>query len=350
MLLSIVCFILVVIFISLVKNNNEKNLNDVNGNYNSKIKSANLSVDYEIDQVIKDIELLDLNTVNVPIVINIENLTSSNFYIDKNSKIKAKKLIKKLKKKNIKVILEAYPWIDNGQKYETEWNPSNKKEFFENWKYRVIKTLVKDIANPLDVEIMNIASNLVYVESYEDEWCDIINYVKTTFKGEVTYRTSWWYTSQSMPKSYEEYNNKLKNKIFDQVDFISIAAYFELSKKSTNSADDLVNALSESTVFDRKQNIKEEIYNLYKAHNKQILFGELGFARRQNASSQPWNPEPSNIKDDKEQARCFDAYKKVFENEEWIRGFSIFCVGKIDEFKNYYPSKQSIEVIKSWYK
>lgn len=41
--------------------------------------------------------------------------------------------------------------------------------------------------------------------------------------------------------------------------------------------------------------------------------------------------------------------RKFFENEDWINGFSVFCVGKIDDEKNFYPSKESIKVIKSWY-
>ena len=43
--------------------------------------------------------------------------------IDEYSKEKAIKIIKILKKNNIKVILEAYPWIENGSKYETEYDP-----------------------------------------------------------------------------------------------------------------------------------------------------------------------------------------------------------------------------------
>ncbi|MBM6861896.1 hypothetical protein H9X78_15750 [Clostridium saudiense] len=41
-----------------------------------KIKSVNLSTDYEIDQALSDIEVLKVNTVNVPIVIEIPTLTS----------------------------------------------------------------------------------------------------------------------------------------------------------------------------------------------------------------------------------------------------------------------------------
>lgn len=50
--------------------------------------------------------------------------------INKASEEKAINLIKKLKGHNISVILEPYPWIDNGNLYETDWNPNNIDTFF----------------------------------------------------------------------------------------------------------------------------------------------------------------------------------------------------------------------------
>jgi len=41
----------------------------LNNKFETKIKSGNLSTDYNIDQVLEDIDKLNLNTLNVPIVI-----------------------------------------------------------------------------------------------------------------------------------------------------------------------------------------------------------------------------------------------------------------------------------------
>lgn len=327
-----------------------KNISLVNSQYEGKIKSANLSVDYEINQVMKDIDKLGLNTINVPIIINVDDINSDIMSIDNNSKKKAIKLIKKLNKKGISTILEAYPWIKNGELYETDWNPVNKKRFFYNWQNSVLDELIEDVANPLDVKVLNVGSNFVYLEEYQENWSEIIDFVQSKFDGLVTYRTNWWYTKKGDLDSRLSYEQKLNNNFFDKLDFISIATYFELSDKAVNTVDELVSALHSSTVNNRGQNIKEELYNLYKVHRKPIFFGELGFSNRENASSQPWNHVPSDIINDEEQSRCFEAYKRVFEKEDWINGFSVFCVGKIDEEKNFYPTKESIKIIKSWYK
>lgn len=142
---------------------------------------------------------------------------------------------------------------------------------------------------------------------------------------------------------------KLKNAIFGKLDFISVAAYFELTDKDTNTVDNLVSSIYRTQIYNRNQNIYNELKNLSTAWNKPVFLGELGFPKRNKASVHPWDPMPSNIENNEEQANCFLAYKQVFERETWILGFSIFAIGKEDESKSYYPSNQSIEVIKNWY-
>ncbi len=39
----------------------------------------------------------------------------------------------------INIILEPYPWIDNGNLYETEWNPNNKNSFLKIGKIMCLK-------------------------------------------------------------------------------------------------------------------------------------------------------------------------------------------------------------------
>lgn len=333
--------IAITIFMFFINIKDEKNID--------KIKSINLSTDYNIEQVLKDIDSVGANTVNVPVVINIKNLTSNDMNIDEYSKSKAIKLIKILNKKGIDVILEAFPWIDNGSKYETEYNPNDKEVFFNEWK-EILSILINDIANVYDVKIINTASNFVYLETYENSWCDIIDFVKSKFDGLVTYRTSWWYSAKWDEDSLDRYNKKLNNKIFSKVDFISIACYFELSDKEENTVDELVSCLTKSKIYNRNQNIKQEIKNFYEKYNKPIFFGELGFPRKDNAATHPWNMLVSDIYNDKEQARCFEAYKRVFENEEYIKGFSVFAMGEKGEDKMFYPSNESIDVIYNWYK
>ncbi|MDU5105855.1 hydrolase [Clostridium sp.] len=329
----------------------------LNSDFNSKIKSANLSTDYNVEQAISDIETLDLNTINLPVVINIDDITSSNVSIDQNSLERAKILLKKLKGKKINVILEPYPWIANGSKYETDFNPIDKVEFLSNWRDDVIKPLIDEIAIPYRVDALNIATGFTHLENMEDEFCEIIDFSRKYYKGLITYRTSFWTTANwkdevvkdQVDELKEKYNKKLNNKIFSKVDFISIASYFELTDNDTNTVDNLVSALSSSQRHNRGQNIKEQVENFHNKWDKPIFFGELGFPRTIKASVEPWNPYLSKEINTQEQANCFEAYKEVYESEPWFLGFSIFAVGNKDEDKMYYPSDETVEVIKKWF-
>lgn len=322
----------------------------LNGEFKSKIKSGNLSTDYDIEEVLKDIDKFQLNTLNLPVVINIDNLSSSDMTIDKNSQERAIKLIKKLKGKKINIILEPYPWIANGSLYETEWNPQDIDAFFWNWKTKVLKPLIDEIAIPYHLDALNIGTSFRHIEYAEGYWSDIIDYVRTYYKGLVTYRTGWWYTAEWEPSTIKAYENKLNNSLFSKLDFISIAAYFELTDKDNNTVENLVKSIESTEIYNRKQNIKQEIKNFYTKWNKPIFFGELGFPRTNKASIHPWNPYESNIINTAEQANCFEAYRRIFENEPWFLGFSIFAIGEQSEDKLYYPSEEATEVIKNWYK
>lgn len=112
--------------------------------------------------------------------------------------------------------------------------------------------------------------------------------------------------------------------LYSKVDFISIAAYFELTNNSTNTVENLASAIESSQIAIngqvRHQNIKQEIRNFYEKWNKPIFFGELGF-HKSNYSSY----------------------------ESWLIGFSVFAIGEQSSDKHYYPSQESTEVIKNWY-
>lgn len=330
----------------------------LNTKFSGKIKSANLATDYTVEQALNDIETLGLNTINLPIVINIDDINSSNVSVYDNSLQRAKLLLDKLKGKKINIILEPYPWIANGSVYETDFNPTNKEEFFSNWRNKVLKPLIDQIAIPYRVDALNIGTSFSQLENMQDEFCDVIDFTRQYYKGLVTYRTSFWTTAnwkdektkKQVDDLNKKYEDKLNNKIFSKVDFISIASYFELTDNDVNTVDNLMNSLTSSQRNSRGQEIKAQVEEFHNKWNKPIFFGELGFPRTTKASVEPWNPHPKGSRENgKEQANCFEAYRKMYEGEDWFLGFSYFAIGNKDGDKMYYPSKETEEVIKNWF-
>lgn len=310
------------------------------------VKSGNLSVDYSIGQALSDVKRLSLNTVNIPVIVKIDDLDSSTMSLDPDSILKARELMKELRERGITMIVEPYPWIGGGQFYETDWNPSDVDVFFANWT-SIVKELLEQVVVPERAAAICVASNLIHLEHHEDRWSRLIDEVRDEFDGLVTYKTNWWYTADWDDGSKQAFERKLNNPIFGKVDFISIAAYFELSDRPVNTVDQLKADLLKSSAYSRGQNIVGEIERLHGKWNKPVFLGELGFPKREFAARHPWNPNPSERYDGAEQARGFEAYRQTF-NQPWFMGFSVFAIGENGEDKNYYPSEESAEVIRNW--
>jgi hypothetical protein len=319
-----------------------------------KLKSGNLDVNYDISKVVSDIESFGLNTINLPVIIDFDTFDDVNMTIDSDSLQKAKDLLTTLDGENINIILEPFPYLQNGTVSETNINPSDINTWFLNWK-NVLKNLIDEILIPYNVYALNVSSNLVNLEYATGYWVDVIDYVRNNdggnYGGNVTYRTNWWSTAtwDTGPGSTTEaYNSKLNNAIFDAVDFISISAYFELNEDSVSSVEQLEQDIKSTRRYNREQNIYEEIKNFYDLWNKPIFFGELGVPHMEYASMEPWNPAPNGLENISAiaQANVFEAYKNVFGEENWFKGFSVFCIGS--ENSNYNLLNESEILIKNW--
>lgn len=101
-LISVCSIILIIVLVKLVLIdivyvNRQYEKNRIATPWGEKIKSGNLSVDYSIDQTLQDISRLGLNTVNIPVEVNIPTLSSNTMMINPASEKKAIELIKKLR-------------------------------------------------------------------------------------------------------------------------------------------------------------------------------------------------------------------------------------------------------------
>jgi parallel beta-helix repeat protein len=306
-----------------------------------KLQSGNIDVTNmssgNISNILDYVDRLDLNVVTVPVKINAADATSNTMSIDATSKSEAIAVIEELQDNNIFVILEAYPWINNGTVAETSWNPSTVSTWFTNYK-SVLSTLVDDIANQYSVWGFNVASNLELIEDNSTEWIDVFDYVRNTksYTGQIIYRTNWWVTAvwDTGPGSTTEaYNEKLANTLFsdDNLDIISISSYFELTEESTTepSISTLESRLRSTTVTAtaREQDVYAEIKAFWTNHGKRIFFGEIGFPDKESATYHPWNPNVSSTDSQIAQSNGFQAYKNVFKDEYWFIGASNFCIG-----------------------
>lgn len=305
------------------------------------IKSATV-IPYElwnVNMVRANVKRLNLNTINIPIRIEVDNVNSNNMKVNKDDLEHAKVLINKLDYLGVDFILEPFPWIAEGSVIETEWNPENIDTWFYNWKFNVLKPLIDEVGSPNNVEYLTVSNNFVNMEYATGYWTDLFSQVKNDFgyKGKVIYKTNWWTTASWDQNTQNKYNKKLNNSLFgdSNLDIISIAAYFEITNLANPTVDELKSGLRSSTKFNRNQDIYAEIRNFHWKWNKKVMFGELGVPSYDGYSSEPWNPYPTGFGNNYNKAAQYNYFKAYIEtftkhptdNQDWFGGFSIFVIG-----------------------
>ncbi|PDY31661.1 hypothetical protein COM84_01105 [Bacillus thuringiensis] len=326
---------------------------DVNTVQSGKIKSGNVTV-WEVGNVAKvlaDVERLNLNTVNVPIQVDIPNVTSTNMVINQAQKQQAIILIQELLKRNIQVIVEPFPYIQQGNVGETEWNPSNINDFFWNWKTVILQDIFNSITSKYNVYGLKIASNFVNMEYAEGYWSDTIDFVRNQYQGNVLYQMNWWLTA-SWDSSYEaKFKEKINRPYLKKVDIVSIDSWFEVSGKRNPTYEEVKQSLFATTVYNRGQNVVQQLEQLHNATGKPVYFGGFNVPARELGLQNPWNPDVSNVFSKDVQLNGWRAYRDVLEPKPYFKGFSIWFIGSNDSTHPYQiHSKEAEAVINGWYR
>lgn len=299
------------------------------------IKSITISPDstWNINKVFDSVDTMNANTINIPIRVLVDNKNSNTMDLHQGDITHAKELIIRLREKDpdLKIVIEPFPWIGTGSVAETEWNPEDINMWFYNWFENVIKPLATTFnEETYQVEYLTVATNLDKIEYASGYWSNLFKNTKEIFDGKIIYRTNWWVTAEWAPETTEAYNKKINNLLFhdENLDYIGIASYFELSEKDDPSLEEIKNDLVSTSIYGRKQNVFNEIKFFSKYTNKKIIFGELGTPAINGFAKEPWNNYYGSIKkNDNAHYKYFKAYLDTFWKEDWFEGFSVFLVG-----------------------
>jgi len=113
----------------------------------------------------------------------------------------------------------------------------------------------------------------------------------------------------------------------NKLDYIGIAAYFDLTATNEPSLEDLKQAWLYSR---QKITIVADLEKIAETFNKPILFSEIGYRNIDGTNIEPWNAEalpPKSIrelrtgKEDTEEALlCIEALFETFRKFAWFKG------------------------------
>lgn len=292
-----------------------------------------------------DVKAMNLNTVSIPIHVNIPSITSNEATVDQDSAANAIAITKTMIANGVKVIIEPYPFINNGAGVETDLQPTDKAAFMANW-----SKAVTDIASQvkgLDVKGMYIGSNFVNLEDQSDAFDGLINELRPIFKGKLIYRTNWWYNATWDAPTTQAFEEKKQTPFFKNVDMLSIAAYFEVSDPDEMDVNKLKAQLSNTSIYNRGQNIVGQIEDLHKATGKPIMFGEMGITNYVGAMAKPYAFQfgANAAKNDMIQSVWYQAWIETMNQYDWFKGYSVFAIG--DKSSEFYPNAKAQETLKT---
>lgn len=311
-----------------------------------KIKSGNLLPDRmdDIRLPLENAKRLNLNTLNVPLRVDVPDPHSSGMKLHEKALDYVTQALPEIRQAGLDVFLEPFPWVQSGGLAETAWNPKDVKEWFENWGRICLQAAY--YAQNHGIDKLVISDGISNLEPYPQDWIRLIQEIRKIYRGQITYRTQWWYTSWQNPLSTMKFRKKLQNPLFGCLDFISISAYFELTNRPKPREKDIVSAWYQSTRYYRKQPIFQQVKKMHEQWKKPIFFGEVGYVDLDGTNMMPWSVNPSNVDNALEQQDCFDAFYKVFWHQPWFLGASVFQIHMPES--RYYPvGKPAEEVIRS---
>lgn len=300
-------------------------------NFIKRVKSGNVSawINSKLSNIVSAIQTLNLNTITLNVKLTAVDKNDSKPVVSDDDLAELEAAIKAIQgfRDGTRIILEPYPYVNQGVTPETEWVPDDMNTWFTYWGNAVNQ--VAELGEKYHVYAMYVASNLVNMESYTSKWATLITNTKAIYSGQIAYRTNYWVTATWDSGTQAAYQKKLNSGIWQYVDIIAIAAYFELTDKQNPTLSDLEAAIFNVPKYNRGQNVFNEIKAFYDKWKKPILFGELGVPDFSSAASIPWNyvmPE-GDTHSSTIQEYWFNCWTDVFGDQPWFLGYSIFSVG-----------------------
>lgn len=310
-----------------------------------EINSATFTPGYDLSLGIKNANELKLDTVNVSITVDIKNTSSSNMSISEDEKLKFVKTLKELDRLNKNIIVEPFPWINEGVSTEVEYNPQNVEAFFESWN-RILEEIIA-LSTDYNVTGILVENNFCSLYNYVDQWTYTINHVKELTDADILFKINWWYNADFDEKSFDFYNNLFELDYLRLVDYISLVSYFELVDKPTNSVEALKESWMVSTRYNREQPIFKQIKKLSEFYDKPIFFGELGYTYFKGTTMEPWDYDICTVVDENEQYAAYKAFFEIFSDCDFVAGYSLFQIGREDS-KYYFMDMKSESIIKEY--
>ncbi|MCL4385513.1 MAG: hypothetical protein M1326_04270 [Cyanobacteria bacterium] len=272
------------------------------------------------------LNIQEINYIQLRFFLYQSKINSNKVTIDESQDASLIALIKQIHKSGKKVSLMPHLIVDNDKIWAGLIKPANEKDWFNSYKEAIMH--YAKIAENENVELFSVANELVSVWGKNDEWKPVVKAIRNIYNGKLTAKMNRWYQES-------QFEDILKMDWMSNLDYIGIAAYFDLTQKKDPTLQELKNSWQNNR---QGLNLVQELETISNKFLKKIIFLEVGYRSVAGANIEPWNysskipygSDTVNIKQDQqEQANATQALFDVFYNKVWFDGVFWF----------YWPTK-----------
>lgn len=236
-------------------------------------------------------------------------------------------VIRRARERGMQVHLLPIVLLDHSG--DDEWRGVMKPRYPERWwnNYGCIITDLARLAAQENVQSLSVGSELLWSEKMRNRWIPLINSVKEIYSGRLLYSANW---DHYRPVAF-----------WDKLDAIGISGYFELTRDSEATVEDLRSSWRSE---------RDTILAWRREIGKPMIFTEVGYPAIDGGAVYPWNYTIAGRPDEEEQRRAFSAFFDAWRDVSEIEGAFVYEWGIPDRGGSVYsPRGRLVEkLVRDW--
>ena len=221
--------------------------------------------------------------------------------------------ISRARQNGLSVMLK--PHVDSlDNTWRGQFAPADVNAWFAGYKQVLVNYARVAEQTGVDTLCLGVELRSLSGSQYRRYWSDIIDTVRTVYRGQLTYAANW---------------DEVKQVSFwDKVDIIGVDAYVPLTTKKNPSAQDFADGWTsvprdswQASVHDNKSPV--EFYrDISVKYRKPVLFTELGYRSLDGAHAAPGDWQKKGGFDPQEQLDLMNAFFSVWSRQagNWFKG------------------------------
>ncbi|MDD3491390.1 MAG: hypothetical protein PHG13_00205 [Candidatus Pacebacteria bacterium] len=281
------------------------------------------------------LKIQEINYVQLRFFLYQKTLDSNQVIYDQTQDLTLESMITMIHQAGKKVSLLPDLIVGEDRDYVASLEPKDINQWFISYGNALI--YYAGLAEACGVELFCIGNEFHSLWPEDQRWRHLIYKIKEQYQGLITAKLNCWWQEITFKRT-------LTLDWLKDLDIISMAPYFDLTKKLNPSLEDIERAWFESR--HGNQNIVKQLETIAKTFNQKMIFSEIGYRSTEGTSMEPWNSEDKVPRGEKgrevyspeEQILATQALFNVFEKESWWAGAFWF----------YWPTAKSEENDRSW--